>query len=98
MLHLNTMKELLSRMDFSSGQEEMKVTYFGYRRSRLAGKTLAKLPRSLMRDFEACLAARAGVEPDNHTGYFVKLGGASFYVHCGDDTMLFATDYALGDY
>ncbi len=97
MLYIDTMKELLSRMDFSFGQERMEVTYFGYRRSRFAGKILAKLPRGFMRDFENCLAARAGAEPDNHTGYLIELGDTSMYVHCSDDTMLFATDYATGE-
>ena len=98
MLYLNKLGELLNHMDNASAQDEIKVTYFGYRKSHIAGERLAKLPRSLMRDFEACLAARAGVDPDNHTGYLVEINNISLYVHCGDLTMWFTTSYELGDY
>jgi hypothetical protein len=97
MLYLDKLGELLDRMDNFSAREEIKVTYFGYRKSHLSGKLLAQLPRSIMRDFENCLAARAGADPDNHVGYLIELNGETLYVHCGDMTMWFATGYELGD-
>jgi len=51
------------------------LAYYPYRKGYVRGEGVVHFPREMMRDFEHALAELAGVKPDNHTCYLIRLDG-----------------------